>query len=365
MWKLLSARKSPIPTAGWKKTFATARKWPAWVERQNAVTDAYLEALPARDWFANRIGELYDFERFSVPVERGRPLFLHRQFRPAEPVAAVCARQPGCRAAPADRSQRMGRGWRHRASGWVPSPDGSKLLYSVQDGGSDWRILRVMDVATGEQIGGEIRWAKFTSLSWVGEDGFLYSRFPGAGGGRGLPGAQHEPGGLLPRAGHEQVDDQLVFATPDHPERNHTAQTTSDGRWALVTSSTGTDSRYEVNLIDLDARDGTARVLVPGFENSWSLIDSVGSRLFFTTNDDAPLYRVVSIDMDDPQAGWTEVIAEKRAADRRCLAGWRAPGAGISRGCLVRGLHLHAGRRSGARNGIRRARQRRRFLWRS
>ena len=49
-----------------------------WVERQNAVTDAYLAGLPARAWFKRRIGELYDYERFSVPVKRGNRYFYTR-----------------------------------------------------------------------------------------------------------------------------------------------------------------------------------------------------------------------------------------------------------------------------------------------
>ena len=49
-----------------------------WVERQNAVTDAYLAKLPARAWFRQRIGELYDYERFSVPVKRGSRYFYTR-----------------------------------------------------------------------------------------------------------------------------------------------------------------------------------------------------------------------------------------------------------------------------------------------
>src|SRR5688500_16686687 len=40
-----------------------------WVERQNAVTDAYLAKLPGRGWFKERIGQLFDFERFSTPVK--------------------------------------------------------------------------------------------------------------------------------------------------------------------------------------------------------------------------------------------------------------------------------------------------------
>lgn len=281
-----------------------------WVERQNAVTDAYLDALPARDWFTNRIGELYDYERFSVPVERGgryfytgnsglqnqSPLYV-RDSLDAEPRLLIDPNEWADDGATA-------------LAGWVPSPDGAKLLYSVQDGGSDWRILRVMDVATGEQIGGEIRWAKFTSLSWVGDNGFLYSRFPEPEEGEDFQALNMDQAVYYHALGTDQAADKLVFATPDHPERNHTAQTTSDGRWAVVTSSTGTDSRYEVNVIDLSVGWET-RVLVPGFDNSWSLIDSVGSRLFFTTNQGAPLYRVVSIDMDAPEAGWTEVIAQR------------------------------------------------------
>nr|WP_305958283.1 prolyl oligopeptidase family serine peptidase [Aurantiacibacter sp. 219JJ12-13]MDP5261632.1 prolyl oligopeptidase family serine peptidase [Aurantiacibacter sp. 219JJ12-13] len=282
----------------------------AWVARQNAVTDTYLDALPARDWFANRIGELYDFERFSVPVERGgryfytgnsglqnqSPLYV-RDSLEAEPRLLIDPNEWAEDGATA-------------LSGWVPSPDGSKLLYSMQDGGTDWRILRVMDVATGEQIGGEIRWAKFTGLAWVGNDGFLYSRFPEPEEGEDFQALNMDQAVYYHALGTAQAEDRLVFSTPDFAERNHTAQTTTDGRWAIVTSSTGTDSRYEVNLIDL-SKGWEATPLVTGFENSWSLIDSVGSRLFFTTNKDAPLYRVVSIDMDDAQAGWTEVVAER------------------------------------------------------
>lgn len=282
----------------------------SWVERQNAVTDAYLEELPARDWFANRIGELYDYARYSVPVERGgryfytgnsglqnqSPLYV-RDSLDAEPRLLIDPNEWAEDGATA-------------LSGWVPSPDGSKLLYSVQDGGTDWRLLRVMDVTTGEQIGGEIRWAKFTSLSWVGEDGFLYSRFPEPEEGEDFQALNMNQAVYYHTLGAEQADDTLVFSTPQHPERNHTAQTTTDGRWAVVTSSTGTDARYEVNLIDLSA-GWEPRPLVTGFENAWNLIDSVGSRLFFSTNDDAPLYRVVSIDRADPEAGWTEVVAER------------------------------------------------------
>ena len=59
-----------------------------------------------------------------------------------------------------------------------PSRTGRYLLYSVQDGGSDWRVLRVLDVASGKVLDDTVRWAKFTALGWLGDRGFFYARFP-------------------------------------------------------------------------------------------------------------------------------------------------------------------------------------------
>ncbi|MGB3167496.1 MAG: prolyl oligopeptidase family serine peptidase [Alteraurantiacibacter sp.] len=286
----------------------------AWVDAQNVATDAYLEQLPMREWFATRIGELTDYERFGIPVARGNRYFYTRNsgLQNQSPLY-VQEGLDGERRLLLDPNEWADDG-ATALGGWVASPDGSKLLYSVQDGGTDWRILRVMDVATGEPIGGDIRWAKFTNLAWVGEEGFVYSRFPEPEEGEDFQALNLDQAVYYHALGTDQSEDEMVFSTPDFGERNHTAGVSTDGRWMTITSSTGTDARYEVAVVDLANRDAMgwhSTALVTGFENSWDLIDSVGSQLFFTTNKDAPLYRVVSIDMDDPAAGWTEVVAER------------------------------------------------------
>ena len=284
-----------------------------WVARQNAVTDAYLAKLPARAWFKQRIGELYDFERFSVPVKRGgryfyshntglqnqNPLYV-REGLTGEPRLLI---DPNAWAD--DGATAL--------SDWRASPDGSKVLYSVQDGGTDWRILRVLDVNSGEPLADEIRWAKFTDLAWVGEEGFLYSRFPEPEEGQDFQALNYDQAVYFHRLGTPQSEDQLVYATPEHRDRNHTASVTSDGRWAVITSSIGTDAKYEVRVIDLAARatEGwAARELVTGFENAWSLIDATGGTLWFATNKGAPRYKIVAIDMDRPGSDWREIVPE-------------------------------------------------------
>ncbi|WP_271078242.1 prolyl oligopeptidase family serine peptidase [Aurantiacibacter sp. MUD61] len=285
-----------------------------WVERQNALTDSYLELLPAREWFSERIGELFDYERFGIPTARGDRYFYTRNsgLQNQSPLY-VQDGLTGERRVLIDPNEWADDGATALA-GWVPSPDGSKLLYSVQDGGSDWRIVRVLDVETGEHIGGEIRWVKFSGLSWVGEEGFVYSRFPEPEEGEDFQALNLNQSVYYHALGTDQAADQLVYATPDAPEQNNFAGTSDDGRWMTILSSTGTDSRYEVNLVDLDARDEDGWRIIPlveGFDHSWDQIGNVGSTLYFTTNHEAPLYRIVSIDMDNPQAGWTEIVAER------------------------------------------------------
>ncbi|MDE1468007.1 prolyl oligopeptidase family serine peptidase [Aurantiacibacter sp. D1-12] len=286
----------------------------AWVDAQNEVTDAYLDGLPARQWFADRIGELFDYERFGIPVARGdRYFFTHNSGLQNQSPLYVQDGLTGERRVLIDPNEWADDGATALA-GWVPSPDGSKLLYSVQDGGSDWRIVRVLDVATGEQIGGDVRWVKFSGLSWVGEEGFVYSRFPEPEEGEDFQALNLNQSIYYHDLGTDQSEDQLVFATPDAPEQNNFGGVSEDGRWMTILSSTGTDSRYEVNLVDLDARDTNGWQVIPlveGFDYAWNPIGNVGSTIYFTTNNDAPLYRIVSIDMDNPQAGWNVIVPER------------------------------------------------------
>ena len=296
-----------------------------WVKRQNAVTDAYLAKLPARDWFKQRIGQLYDFERFSTPVKAGKRYFYTRnsglQNQSPLYVREGLDGPPRLLLDPnswaADGATALG--------AWVASPDGSKVLYAVQDGGTDWRILRVMDVDSGEQLTDEVRWAKYTNIAWIGEEGFLYSRFPEPEQGRDFQALTYDQAVYFHRLGTPQSADELVFSTPADKEIGHTAGVTDDGRWAIITSSKGTDARYEVRVIDLAARatqGWQVQQLVSGFDNAWSVVNSVDGTLYFVTNKDAPLYRVVSIRPGDERADWHEVVpAGEQPIDSASIVG--------------------------------------------
>ena len=296
-----------------------------WVDAQNDTSRAYLDALPQRGWFEAKIGGLMNYERFGVPVKAGRNYFYTRNAGLLNQ-AQLFVRK-GLKGKP--RLLLDPNSWAADGAtaldAWKPSEDGRYLLYSVQDGGSDWRILRVLDVTTGEQLGDEVRWAKFSDLAWVGDEGFLYSRFPEPADGTAFQGLNYSHTVYFHRLGTSQADDALVHATPDHPEYNHTAEVTRDGRYAIVTSSVGTDARYEIRAIDLArrAKQGwKARVLVQGFEHDWRLVEGMGRQLWFVTNWQASRGRIVAIDLAARRPAWREVIGEgKDLLERAAVIG--------------------------------------------
>lgn len=139
----------------------------AWVAAQNRVTDAYLATLPGRAIFKERLRTLIDYERFGLPTKKGSRYFYTRNSG-VQNQSVLYVR---------DTLDGPGRvlidpnGWAADGatalSEWVPSENGRLIAYGIQDGGTDWRTLKVLDVATGKPLDDEVKWAKFTAVAWA------------------------------------------------------------------------------------------------------------------------------------------------------------------------------------------------------
>jgi prolyl oligopeptidase len=284
-----------------------------WVTRQNAVTNAFLETLPGRDAIRARMTQFYNYERFGIPRRAGSRYFYTRNDGLQN--QAVLYVREGLAGAPRVLidPNTWSRDGATALAEWRPSEDGSHLVYAIQDGGTDWRTVRVLDVATGQPTGDEVRWVKFSNLDWAKDgSGFFYSRFPEPG--------QHAYQQLnenqavyFHRLGTPQAADRMVFATPDHPRWNNSAEVSDDGHWLIVTSSEGTDARYTVTLIDLTRPDARPRALIAGMENDWAYLGNRGTLFYWRTNKDAPRQRIVATDIAQPTFQAREIVPQDAA----------------------------------------------------
>ncbi len=317
-------RRSDVAEVQFGETIADPYRWlendvrqdsevADWVKRENVVTRAYLDGLPQRTWFQARMRSLLNYERFGIPVKAGGRYFYTRNTGLQNQAQLYGRKGLTGRPRLLIDPNTWAKDGATALDDWKPSRDGKLLAFSVQDGGTDWRIIRVLSAVNGRPLADEIRWAKFTSIAWVGNDGFLYSRFPEPRPGAAFQQLNTDHAVYFHRIGTAQAADQLVYATPDHPKYNHVAEVTHDNRWVVINTSEGTDSKYEVHVLKL-SKNGKWRapqVLVAGLENDWRLIEGIGNTLYFITNKDAPRLKVVKVDLAKMQGGECSLVVNE------------------------------------------------------
>ena len=291
-----------------------------WVAQQNAASAAYLASLPGREAMAARIRTMFDYERFSMPRKAGRRYFyLRNSGLQNQPALYVRDGLEGEQTLLLDPNAWSADG-AVALDAWVPSRNGRWLAYTVQAEGSDWRTVRVVDARTGKVLDDRLDWANDTQIGWIGDAGFLYSRFPAPAAGTAFGAPVFDKAVCYHRVGTPQARDELVYATPDHPEQAHKAFVTSDGRWAVITSEVSTQQRHAIHLIDLRNRGGLGRhagwdvrPLVDGFDHVWKVIDGLDDHLWFVTDAGAPNRALVRLDLGRGAPRWTVVIPERAA----------------------------------------------------
>ena len=284
----------------------------AWVDAQNELTFAYLDSIPERDIIEKRLTELWDYERYGMPYrEGGLYYYSYNDGLQNQDVVYVQESLDAGAELLIDPNTWSEDGTVAMAS-YFPSPDGKHVAYMIQDGGSDWRQARIINVDSGAVLEDELDWLKFTGLSWARDgSGFYYSRYPETSDEEKFQSLNENHAVYFHRLGTTQDADALVYSQPDNPEWGYAASVTDDGAHLVITVWKGTDNRYQIVHQDLADPDGRPEMLIEGFDHDYSLVGSVGSELYFRTSKDAPRNRLIAIDVDNPEPeNWREVIPE-------------------------------------------------------
>ncbi len=291
----------------------TDKEVASWVESQNKVTNAHLDTLPGRAIFTNRLKQLFNYERVTVPIKKGgRYFYLHNSGIQNQQVLYVRNSVDGQGRVLIDPNSWAKDGATALAD-WSASDDGTRLAYAVQDGGTDWLTIRVLDVNTGKVQNDEVKWARFTTIAWAKDgSGFFYTRYPEPKQGAEFQGNVKHHAVYFHSLGTPQTKDRLVYATPDQPTMVHFMSVTNDGRYVVIISNFASPGN-ELTVIDLKSADWKPRKLFATIADKWSLIGNVGTKFFLLTNKDAPRVKVVTIDVAEAAPVVSNVVPEQDA----------------------------------------------------
>jgi prolyl oligopeptidase len=201
-------------------------------------------------------------------------------------------------------------------TGHAVSTDGRLLAYGLSASGSDWQEWRVREVDSGRDLEDTLEWVKFSEASWTHDGrGFFYSRYDAPKGGMAYKGANYYQKLYYHRIGTLQSKDELVYERPDQKEWGFGGRVTDDGRYLIISVWKGTHRENGVFYKDLEAENGQVVELLKDFDATYLFVGNDGPAFYFMTDLEAPLSRVIAIDITKPdRSHWTTVISESTDA---------------------------------------------------
>ncbi len=276
-----------------------------WVEAQNEVTFAYLDQIPLRAAFRDRLTTLWNTPSVGLPGRvAGRLFFRMNTGLQNQSVLYDLAELAAKPVQLIDPNTLSADGSVDLAS-YAASPDGRYLAFGLSSGGSDWEELHVRDLATGRDLADTVHWVKYSGVSWTKDGrGFFYTRFPAPPSDQVLTAAAVNGKIYYHQVGTSDTADRLIYQRPDRPDWYEGALVTEDGRYLFITLNHGTNPEnllYYADLGDPIHPDvGAAiRAVNTSDDAEYGPLGNIGHTLFLQTTKDAPNRRIIALDLPD------------------------------------------------------------------
>ena len=283
-----------------------------WVADQNELTFGYLKTLPFREEIEARITKLWNYEKYGLPRKAGNKYYYSKNNGlQNQSVIYQVDSLDGQPKILVDPNQWSDDGTVALA-GMSFSHDGNLMAYGIQDGGSDWRTWKVMDVQSGNILSDELNWIKFSGISWSADNkGFYYGRYDEPQKGEKFQSLNKDMKVYYHRVGTPQNDDKLIHASPENPDWGFQTNATEDGKYLVITVWKGTADKYRIKFKDLSDTDNPMVDLIDNFENEYSFIGNEGPWFYFKSDWKAPKKCVLAINVNHPKSeNWKVIVPQ-------------------------------------------------------
>lgn len=295
----------------------------AWVEEENKLTHAWIDAVPQRPAIHKRLTELYNYERYPSAFSWGGRYFLYRNDGLQNQNVLYTVSSKGDNEKVLYDPNKLRADGTAALCGTSVSHDGKLLGYAVSQAGSDWCEWRLRDIDTGEDRPDLVQWTKFTHLSWTPDSqAFYYTRYPEPAAKDLLTASNRNPKVYLHKLGQPQSADTLVYEDLEHPTRFTSASVSADGRYLAFTFGIAETGKQMIAYRDLTAATTSPLTFLTPPDEQYDFLGAVGRTFYIATSAGAPKGRVIAIDLDRPAASnWKEIVPQQaNALDTTILA---------------------------------------------
>ena len=285
-----------------------------WVKKQNKFTKTFISKNNYKKDIANYLEQIWENESISIPYKQEGKTFYYfndGSFQQSKLMIKDCDK---CDERVLIDPNTFSDDGTISLGGTSVNNSADMIAFSISDGGSDWRVWKVLDIETGEVLEDEIKWAKFSGASWENDDsGFFYQKYDEPQG-ELLKEVNESPKLMFHKIGTDQSEDYVVYENPDQPRWGWGINVIEDTNIKILSISEGTDERNRL-YIQLNAGEKFIP-LIDELIGAYSFIDSKDGILWFYTTEGAPNGKIVNLEIKNGSFVWNDVIQESKNSIR-------------------------------------------------
>lgn len=278
----------------------------AWIDSQMKYTQQYLSEVKIRPEIVRELTKLERVETYGIPVERGGNYFFKKRLADENQGSIYIRRGLHGQDERLIDATKLSADQNTSVQINDISKDGTLLVYGVRSGGADEESVHILNVANQQELPDSLPSARYDGVQLSPDKlGLYYARF--------------DPAGTLVfyhKFGSANTSDELIFGKSFQgesfgPMELIGAEITENERYLMITVIHGVPpKRVDIYVKDLRRPDSPIRPVIHGLDNRFTPVN-YGDDLYVLTDNDAPNYRVVKVEIANPQPQrWTGIVPE-------------------------------------------------------
>ncbi|MBA3899512.1 MAG: S9 family peptidase, partial [Bacteroidetes bacterium] len=279
-----------------------------WVNSQVEFTNHYLSQLPFREEISNRLTEVWNYEKYSAPFKKGDYYFFYKNDGVQNQSVLYYQKGLDAESMVLIDPNTFSEDGTSSLTNFSVSNDGKYAAYGISLAGSDWKEFFVMELSSKKQLKDHLKYIKFSSIAWEG-NGFYYTRYDVKDEKKMFSQKNEFPKVYFHKIGDSQQKDVLIHENKENGQISYYAGVTEDEKviYLSETESTSGNGLYYRLPGQKDFK-----LLAAGYKFDYQVIGHHENKLIVLTNDNAPKYRLISIDLSKPEKkDWENIIAQK------------------------------------------------------
>ena len=292
----------------WLEDF-TSEESKIWVDEQNKFTQNFIGKNKYKKSIAKNLNSTWDTESISIPYKVEDKTFYYFNDGTWQQSKLMIKDCDECNARVLLDPNTLSDDGTISLGGASVSNDASMLAYSISDGGSDWRVWKVLDISSGKNLQDTIEWAKFSGAIWETDDsGFYYQKYDEPSN-EALKDINTAPKLMFHKLGTSQSEDIIIYENPDKPRWGWGINVVKDSEIKFLSISNGTDERNRL-YVQLN-RDESFIPLIDELIGAYQYLDSKDDIHWFYSTENAKNGKVVSLQIKNGSFVWNDVVPEK------------------------------------------------------